>query len=76
VTGGIIFSVKPSEASKTFEFGATVTGYLQAHCKKCGKQASIEYEDPGPAMHNAIVSCKHCNIAATFKRVITFKVEN
>ena len=73
---GIITSVKPSNLSKAFEFGASVTGYLQAHCKKCGKQASIEYEDPGPAMHNAIVSCKHCNIAATFKRVITFKVEN
>ncbi|PYS11259.1 MAG: hypothetical protein DMG15_18330 [Acidobacteria bacterium] len=72
MAGVIIFIVKPSDESKAFEFGASVTGHLQAHGKKCGSEASIEYEAPGPAMHKAIVSCKHCNITVSFNRFIRF----
>jgi len=61
--------------SKAFEFGASVTGHLQAHCKKCGNEASIEYEGH-PPIRNVTISCKHCNIAASFKSYIALIIEN
>ena len=56
--------VKPSNLSRAFQFGASVDGNLQAHCKKCGNEATIERDGP-PARHKLTVSCKRCNIAVS-----------
>jgi len=67
-------SVKHSIESKGFVFGASATGYgYQVHCKKCGNEASLQHD---PAMRKMTVSCKHCNIAASFKRSVTFTINN
>jgi len=57
-----------------FVFGASAAGYgYQVHCKKCGNEASLQHD---PAMRKMTVSCKHCNIAASFKRSVIFTVNN
>jgi len=68
------YAVNQSNLSKAFEFGASPAGHLQAHCKKCGNEASIEREGPA-AMHTLTVSCKHCNIAVSGKGSITLTVQ-
>lgn len=74
MTSGYDSSVKPQRKSKAFDFGANATGNLQAHCKKCGNEARVEYEDTDHAPRTMVVSCEHCNISHNFKTSITFKV--
>jgi hypothetical protein len=42
-SSGYSVRMEPSAASRAFQFGANATGDLEAKCRACGSEATIEY---------------------------------
>ena len=59
--------MKPPIQSDEFEFIASSTNYLHINCKKCGREARVEYHGLDPVMPKIGVACVKCATSATFK---------
>ena len=72
-SSGYNVRMEPSAASRAFQFGANATGDLDAKCRACGSEATIEYT-ASPPTSKMRIECRACNISVMAQVETRFQV--